>query len=347
MVIVMEEAASEEQISTVIDKLVKLGFDIHRSTGVRHTVLGAVGGRIVDTRDIEVLDGVKEVLRISAPYKLASRAFRPEGTQIKIRDVTIGGEEVIMMAGPCTVESREQVMSIAESISAHGAKVLRGGAFKPRTSPYSFQGLGEEGLKYLRQAANRFEMLVVSEVMETSQIPLFIKYVDILQIGARNMQNFNLLREIGRLNKPVLLKRGPAATIEETLLAAEYVMSGGNHEVMICERGIRTFETYLRNTLDISAIPVIKKLSHLPVVADPSHATGRRDKVPPMAQAAVAAGADALLIEVHNDPENALCDGAQSLLPTQFETLMHRLRLIAEAVERTMAGSPLAARNRG
>jgi 3-deoxy-7-phosphoheptulonate synthase len=213
---------------------------------------------------------------------------------------------------------------------------LRGGAFKPRTSPYSFQGLGEEGLKYLRQAADRFDMLVISEVMEPSQIPLFIRYVDILQIGARNMQNFNLLRELGRINKPILLKRGPAATIEETLLAAEYIMSGGNHEVIICERGIRTFDTYLRNTLDISAIPVIKKLSHLPVVVDPSHATGRRDKVPPMAQAAVAAGADGLLIEVHHDPENALCDGAQSLLPEQFDRLMQRLRLIAVAVDRHM-----------
>ncbi|HXG67750.1 MAG TPA: 3-deoxy-7-phosphoheptulonate synthase [Blastocatellia bacterium] len=337
MVIVMEETATEEQISKVIDKLVKLNFDIHRSTGVRHTVLGAVGGRVVDTRDIELLDGVKEVLRISAPYKLASRAFKPEGTRIKVGDVTIGGPEVVMMAGPCTVESREQVMAVAEIVSSHGAKILRGGAFKPRTSPYSFQGLGEEGLKYLRQAADRFGMLVVSEVMEPSQIPLFIRYVDILQIGARNMQNFNLLREIGRINKPVLLKRGPAATIEETLLAAEYIMSGGNHDVMICERGIRTFEPYLRNTFDVSAIPVFKKLSHLPIVADPSHATGRRDKVPPVAQAALAAGADALLIEVHNDPENALCDGAQSLLPEQFATLMRRLRLIAEAVDRTMA----------
>lgn len=336
MVIVMEETASDEQISSVIDKLTRLGFDIHRSTGVRHTVLGAVGGRIVDTRDLEILDGVKEVLRISAPYKLASRAFKPEGTRIKIKDVEIGGPEVIMMAGPCTVESREQVMTIAEAVSKHGARVLRGGAFKPRTSPYSFQGLGEEGLKYLRQAADRFQMLVVSEVMEPSQIPMFLRYVDILQIGARNMQNFNLLREVGRLSKPILLKRGPAATIEETLLAAEYVMSGGNHEVIICERGIRTFETYLRNTLDISAIPVIRKLSHLPVVADPSHATGRRDKVPPMAQAAVAAGADGLLIEVHHDPENALCDGSQSLLPAQFEELMKRLRLIAHAVDRHM-----------
>lgn len=337
MVIVMDETATEAQISGVIDKLVKLGFDIHRSTGVLHTVLGAVGDRQIDWRDIELLEGVKEVLRITAPYKLASRGFKPEGTQITIKDVTIGGREVVMMAGPCTVEGRDQVMDIAEIVSRCGAKVLRGGAFKPRTSPYSFQGLGEEGLKYMRQAADRHDMLVVSEVMEPSQIPLFIRYVDILQIGARNMQNFNLLREVGRINKPVLLKRGPAATIEETLLAAEYIMSGGNHEVIICERGIRTFEPYLRNTFDIAAIPVFKKLSHLPVVADPSHATGRRDKVPPVAQAAVAAGADALLIEVHNDPENALCDGAQSLLPDQFEKLMHRLRLIAMAVDREVA----------
>ena len=337
MVIVMDETATEEQISGVIDKLVRLGFDIHRSTGVRHTVLGAVGERDIDWRDIELLEGVKEVLRITAPYKLANRGFKPEGTQITIKDVTFGGREVVMMAGPCTIESRDQVMAIAEIVSKQGAKVLRGGAFKPRTSPYSFQGLGEEGLKYIRQAADRYNMLVVSEVMEPSQIPLFIRYVDILQIGARNMQNFNLLREVGRINNPVLVKRGPAATIEETLLAAEYIMSGGNHQVILCERGIRTFEPYLRNTFDIAAIPVFKKLSHLPVVADPSHATGRRDKVPPVAQAAVAAGADALLIEVHNDPENALCDGAQSLLPEQFETLMHRLRLIAIAVDREIA----------
>jgi len=336
MVIVMEEVATEEQISGVIDKLVRMGFDIHRSTGVLHTVLGAVGERTIDWRDIELLEGVKEVLRITSPYKLASKSFKAEPTQIKIGDVTIGGKEVVMMAGPCTVESRDQVMTIAEIVARNGAKVLRGGAFKPRTSPYSFQGLGEEGLKFLRQAADRYDLLVVSEVMEPSQIPLFIRHVDILQIGARNMQNFNLLREVGRINKPVLLKRGPAATIEETLLAAEYIMSGGNHEVIICERGIRTFEPYLRNTFDISAIPVLKKLSHLPVAADPSHATGRRDKVPPVAQAAVAAGADALLIEVHNDPENALCDGAQSLLPDQFEELTRRLRLIAEAVGREM-----------
>jgi 3-deoxy-7-phosphoheptulonate synthase len=337
MVIVMEEMATDEQVSAVIDKLVRLGFDIHRSTGVQYTVLGAVGGHLIDTRDLELLEGVKEVHRITSPYKLASRSFKPESTQVKIKDVVIGGREVVMMAGPCTVESREQVMRIAEIVAAGGARVLRGGAFKPRTSPYSFQGMGEEGLKYLRQAADRYDLLVVSEVMEPSQIPLFIRYVDILQIGARNMQNFNLLREVGRINKPVLLKRGPAATIEEMLLAAEYIMAGGNHEVILCERGIRTFDTYLRNTFDISAIPVLKKLSHLPVVADPSHATGRRDKVPPLAQAAVAAGTDGLLIEVHHDPENAVCDGAQSLLPEQFEALMQRLRLIARAVDRELA----------
>jgi 3-deoxy-7-phosphoheptulonate synthase len=336
MVIVMQETATEKEISSVINKLAHYGFETHRSTGVRHTVIGAVGAQIVETKDIEILAGVKEVLRISAPYKLASRAFKPEGTQIKIKDVVIGGAEVLMMAGPCTIESRDQVMEIAHAVAYSGAKVLRGGAFKPRTSPYSFQGLGGEGLKYLKQAADRYDLLVVSEVMDPSQIPLFIRFVDIIQIGARNMQNFNLLREVGRINKPVLLKRGPAATIEETLLAAEHIMSEGNHEVIICERGIRTFEHYLRNTLDISAIPAIKKLSHLPVIADPSHACGRRDLVIPLAQAAVAAGADGLLVEVHCDPESALCDGAQSLIPTQLEELMERLRLIVKAIGRTM-----------
>jgi 3-deoxy-7-phosphoheptulonate synthase len=336
MIVVMEEAASEEEITRVVDKLVNLGFDIHRSTGARYTILGAVGAMITDTRDLELLEGVHEVVRVSAPYKLASRAFKPEGTKVQVRDVVIGGEQVVMMAGPCTVESREQVEAIAAAVAPQGARVLRGGAFKPRTSPYSFQGLGEQGLKLLREAADRHGMLTVSEIMESSQIPMFIRYVDILQVGARNMQNFNLLKDLARLNKPILLKRGPAATIEETLLSAEYLMAGGNHEVIICERGIRTFETYTRNTLDISAIPVIKKLSHLPVIADPSHGTGRRDKVSPMARAAVAAGADGLLIEVHHDPERALCDGAQSLLPAQFDKLMDQLRLIAPAVERKM-----------
>lgn len=336
MVIVMEQKATEEQIARVVDRLMKIGFDVHRSTGENYTILGAVGGNIVDTRDIELLDGVREVLKISQPYKLAARAFNPDGTLIKIGDVVIGGPEVIVMAGPCTVENEEQVETIAPLVKAAGAKIMRGGAFKPRTSPYSFQGLGEEGLKLLHNAARRHGLLIVSEVMESAQIPMFIRSVDILQVGARNMQNFNLLKELGRINKPVLLKRGPAATIEETLLSAEYIMAGGNHQVILCERGIKTFETYTRNTLDISAIPIMKKLSHLPVIADPSHGTGRRDKVSPMARAAVAAGADGLLIEVHNAPEKALCDGAQSLLPQQFDSLMKQLRIIAPAVDRTI-----------
>jgi 3-deoxy-7-phosphoheptulonate synthase len=334
MIVVMEEHASEEDITRVVDRLVSWGFDIHRSTGARYTILGAVGAQITDHRDIELLEGVHEVVRVSAPYKLASRAFKPEGTRVRVGDVTFGGEEVIVMAGPCTVESREQVETIAAALATQSVRVLRGGAFKPRTSPYSFQGLGEQGLRFLREAADRHGMLTISEIMESSQIPMFIRYVDILQVGARNMQNFNLLKDLAKLNKPVLLKRGPAATIEETLLSAEYLMAGGNHEVIICERGIKTFETYTRNTLDISAIPVIKKLSHLPVVVDPSHGTGRRDKVPPMARAAVAAGADGVLIEVHHEPEHALCDGAQSLKPDQFAKLMDQLRLIAPAVER-------------
>ena len=336
MIVIMQEHATEEQITQVVDKLVHLGFDIHRSTGARHTVLGAVGAQIADTRDLELIEGVQEVVRVSSPYKLAARAFKPEGTKIRIKDVVIGGEQVIMMAGPCTLENREQIEAVAATVSRLGVQVMRGGAFKPRTSPYSFQGLGEPGLKMMREIADKHGLLTVSEIMESSQIPMFIRYVDILQVGARNMQNFNLLKDLSKLDKPILLKRGPSATIEEWLLSAEYVMSGGNHQVILCERGIRTFETYTRNTFDLSAIPVIKKLSHLPIVADPSHATGRRDKVPPMARAAVAAGADGLLIEVHNDPERALCDGAQSLLPEQFEKLMAQLRLIAPAVERRM-----------
>lgn len=347
MIVVMEEHASGVQIDAVVARLKQCGFDIHRSTGERYTILGAVGSHDIDPRDIELLDGVHEVMRVSAPYKLASRAFKPEGTVIRIRDVAIGGTEVVMMAGPCTVESQEQVEAVAETVAGHGVTVMRGGAFKPRTSPYSFQGLGEQGLRFLREAADKHGLLVVSEVMESSQIPMFLRYVDILQVGARNMQNFNLLKDLARIDKPVLLKRGAAATIEETLLSAEYIMSGGNHQVIICERGIRTFETYTRNTLDISAIPVIKKLSHLPVVVDPSHGTGRRDKVPPMARAAVAAGADGLLVEVHNQPDKALCDGAQSLHPAQFARLMEQLHLIAAAVDRVMAQAPAASRESG
>src|SRR5499433_579491 len=336
MIVAMQEGADEALIQQVIEHLVKLGFEVHRSTGARMTVLGAVGAGIdFDIRNVELLPGVQEVHRISSPYKLAGRSFRPEGTIVQLTNgIGVGGNEVVVMAGPCSVETREQLFSTAESVARAGAKVLRGGAFKPRSSPYSFQGHGEEALKLLREAGDRFNLLVVSEVMEISQIPLMMPYVDILQVGARNMQNFNLLRELGKVRKPVLLKRGIAATIEELLLSAEYLMAGGNYEVIVCERGIRTFETYTRNTLDISAIPIVKKLSHLPIVADPSHGTGRRDKVAPMARAAVAAGADGLLIEVHHAPESALCDGAQSLYPNQFRELMSQLNIIAPAVQR-------------
>jgi 3-deoxy-7-phosphoheptulonate synthase len=338
MIVAMQDTATEEQIQDVIEHLVRMGFSVHRTTGERQTVLAAVGARIdFDTRNLEVLGGVDKVHRISAPYKLSGRSFRPEGTVIQFSNgVKIGGPEVVVMAGPCSVESREQVFAVAEQISKAGARVLRGGAFKPRSSPYSFQGLGLEALKLLREAGNRFNLLVISEVMEISQIELMLPYVDIFQVGARNMQNFNLLRELGKVKTPVLLKRGIAATLEELLLSAEYIMAGGNYNVILCERGIRTFETYTRNTLDISAIPIIHKLSHLPMTSDPSHGTGIRDKVPPMARASVAAGADALLIEVHPDPDKALSDGAQSLFPDQFSKLMDELRMIAPAVGRTL-----------
>jgi 3-deoxy-7-phosphoheptulonate synthase len=337
MLVVMQQGAAEAQIQAVIDRMVSEGYDVHRSTGVMHTVLGGVGGKVdVDLEIFEVMEGVKEAHRIASPYKLASRNFKPGGTVVKIGGVSIGGEQVVVMAGPCSVESREQIDCIAELVARAGARVIRGGAFKPRSSPYSFQGLGAEGLQMLRAAADRNGLLVVSEVMDQTQIPLVAEYSDILQVGARNMQNFNLLRELGKLRKPVLLKRGIAATVEELLLSAEYIMAGGNYDVILCERGIRTFETYTRNTMDISAIPVVKKLSHLPMMADPSHGTGRRDKVAPMARAAVAAGADGLLIEVHPDPDRALSDGAQSLRPEQFEELMGQLRMIAPAVGRTI-----------
>ncbi len=336
MVVVMQEGAKEEQITAVIDKLIKMGFDVHRSTGVLQTVLGGVGAKAdFDTREVELLEGVQEVHRIIAPYKLASRHFRPEGSVIDVgKGVKVGGPEVVMMAGPCSVESPEQIETIAALVASEGVRVMRGGAFKPRTSPYTFQGLGPKGLEYMREAADRHNLLVVSEVMDHVQIPLMVEYVDILQVGTRNMQNFNLLRELGKLNKPILLKRGISATIEEWLLSAEYIMSGGNYNVILCERGIRTFESATRNTLDVSAIPVVHKLSHLPIIVDPSQATGRRDQVIPMARAAVAAGADGILLEVHHDPEHALSDGPQQLYPDQFRTLMAELRMIAPAVGR-------------
>ena len=348
MVVVMEERASEEQIQRVVAQLVQMGFDVHRSTGSLRTVIGAVGGEGKhDPRLLEVLDGVHEVMRITEPYKLASRTFRSEDTVITIGDLRIGGDEVIVMAGPCSAENEAQVLSTAAAVRRAGAKVLRGGAFKPRSSPYSFQGLGEDGLKMLRTGADAHNLKLVSEVMDASQIALMDAYVDIYQVGARNMQNFTLLRELGKIRKPVLLKRGISATIEEWLLSAEYVLAGGNMDVILCERGIRTFESYTRNTLDISAIPVVKKLSHLPIVVDPSHGTGRRDKVAPMARAAVAAGADGLLIEVHCDPDNAMSDGAQSMYPGQFERVMAELRIIAPAIGRSICQEPIARRGWG
>ncbi|HEX3119144.1 MAG TPA: 3-deoxy-7-phosphoheptulonate synthase [Candidatus Acidoferrum sp.] len=335
----MQEDATDAQIQRVIDRLVANGFNVHRSTGESHTVLGAVGvHRDFDHRDFELLDGVREVMRITQPFKLASRQFRPEGTIINLgRGVTIGGNDIVIMAGPCSVESRDQIFSVSESVAKAGAKILRAGAFKPRTSPYAFQGMGEEGLKLMKEAAEKTGLFTVSEVMDPSQIQMMSGYVDIFQVGARNMQNYHLLRALGEVRKPVLLKRGMSATMEELLLSAEYILSGGNYDVILCERGIRTFETYTRNTFDIAAIPVIKKLSHLPMIGDPSHGTGRRDKVVPMARAAVAAGADGLIIEVHNDPDHALSDGAQSLDPPQFEQLMKELRMIAPAIGRKIA----------
>ncbi len=348
MVVVMEERADEEQIQHVIAQLVEKGFDVHRSTGQLRSVLGAVGGnRSFDTRLIEVMPGVHEVLRITEPYKLASRTFKPERTMVSFGEFRVGGDEVIVMAGPCSVETEEQIAASAAAVKKAGAKVLRGGAFKPRSSPYSFQGLGEDGLRMMRAAADAEGLKVASEVMDVSQIELVARYADILQVGARNMQNYTLLRELGKSRTPVLLKRGISATIEEWLLSAEYILSGGNGDVILCERGIRTFESYTRNTMDISAIPVIQKLSHLPIVADPSHGTGLRDKVAPMARAAIAAGADGLIIEVHPDPDRAMSDGAQSIFPEQFDRLMAELRIIAPAIGRSICLDPIARRGWG
>ena len=338
MIVAMQDRATEEEIQDVVERMMEIGFNVHRTTGTVQTILAGVGTPAVfDHKEFEVLAGVAEVIRISSPYKLAGRSFRPEGTIVRFPNgASIGGDEVVVMAGPCSVESREQIFACAKIVKDAGAKFLRGGAFKPRSSPYSFQGLGLDALKLLREAGDAHGLLIVSEVMEISQIEQMMPYVDLFQVGARNMQNFNLIRELGEVRRPVLLKRGIAATIEELLLSAEYLLAGGNYDVILCERGIRTFETYTRNTMDISAIPVVKKLSHLPIVGDPSHATGRRDKVPAMARATVAAGGDGLLIEVHPNPDKALSDGAQSLFPDQFVTLMDTLRIIAPAVGRTI-----------
>ncbi|MGA7920146.1 MAG: 3-deoxy-7-phosphoheptulonate synthase [Candidatus Acidiferrales bacterium] len=341
MIINMAVDATEEQINHVVKRIQECGFQPHPSRGEERTVIGVVGKSQEHRAEVEALraaPGVEEIIRISHPFKLASRNFRPEGSIIELgKGVAIGGREIVAAAGPCAVESAAQIGEIAERVALAGAKMLRGGAFKPRSSPYSFQGMGEDGLKLLHGAAEKNGLLVISEVMDPSQILVMLPYVDVMQVGARNMQNYYLLRALGEMQKPVLLKRGMSATIEELLLSAEYIMAGGNYNVILCERGIRTFDTYMRNTMDIAAIPVLKQLSHLPVVADPSHGTGRRDKVGALARAAVAAGADGLLIEVHQDPERALSDGAQSLYPDQFAQLMTEVRMIAPAVGRSIA----------
>jgi 3-deoxy-7-phosphoheptulonate synthase len=340
MMIVMTPHATAEEIDSVLAHVESGGFSAHRSDGKEQTVIGVIGivDRDVDPRQFEVLPGVAQVVRISSPFKLASRQLREHDTLVTVGNVVIGGPEVVLMAGPCTIENEAQVEAIAPIVKAAGAQIMRGGAFKPRTSPYSFQGMGEAGLRIIRRAADAHGLHVVSEVMDRSQIAMMLEYVDILQVGARNMQNFDLLKDLGKVKRPVLLKRGIAATIQELLLAAEYIMSGGNLQVILCERGIRTYETSTRNTLDISAIPVIKQLSHLPIVVDPSHATGMRHLVAPVARAAVAAGADGLLIEVHNQPERALCDGAQSLLPEQMRALAHQIEGIAGSIGRRFRG---------
>lgn len=335
MLVVLEKNISDNKLENVISHLENFGFSVHRSTGDERIVLGAVGMTdSFDTRKINILDGVQDVFRITEPFKLASRTLKKDNTIVKIKDVAIGGNEIVVMAGPCAVENADQINTIAEIVSKSGAKILRGGAFKPRTSPYSFQGLGEEGLKLLRQAADKYNLLVVTEVMESNQIDLVGEYTDIFQVGSRNMQNFPLLNGLGKSEKPVFIKRGMAATIDDWLMSAEYVLANGNPNVILCERGIRSIEQYTRNTFDIAAFPVVKEKSHLPVIADPSHAIGYRNKIIPMALAAISAGADGLMVEVHHDPENALSDGPQALLPNQFQDLMKQVKAIAEVVGR-------------
>jgi len=344
MVVVMRPQVGEPAIEEVIARLNGYGFDVHRSSGVNQTVLGAIGVKPdFDVRHIEVLDGVADVYRVTSPYKFASRSWKEHDTIINVKGGPIGGGRLTVIAGPCSVEDEKQMEASAAHVAAHGATLLRGGAFKPRTSPYSFQGLGEEGLQLLRGAADRHGLGVITEVMDIGKIDLIHRYTDIFQVGARNMQNFDLLKELGQAGKPVFLKRGASATIDEWLMAAEYLIAHGNPDVILCERGIRTFETATRNTLDLSSIPVVKQKSHLPVFGDPSHGTGRRDAVLPMARAAVAAGADGLMIEVHPDPPVAKSDGPQSLLFDQFVQLMQQVRAIAAVVDREVPAASVSA----
>ncbi len=335
MIVVMNSIDNQENIDRVVKKLENEGFKIHISQGVLKTIIGAVGAKDrLTTGAVEVMPGVERVIPILKPYKLASREFKLEDTVVNINGVEIGGKKIQIMAGPCAVEGRDQLLETAKVVKAAGATILRGGAYKPRTSPYSFQGLQEEGLKILAEAREKTGLLVTTEVMDSDTVDVVAAYTDILQIGARNMQNFSLLKKVAKSNRPVLLKRGLSATIEEWIMAAEYIMDGGNEQVILCERGIRTFETYTRNTLDLTAIPVIKKLTHLPVIVDPSHGTGRWELVQPMAQAAIACGADGLMVEVHCNPSEALSDGPQSLTPENFNNLMNTLNQLAGVFDR-------------
>jgi len=336
MIIVLKPDASQQQIDHIIEKVTKLGLKPMVSKGTERTIIGVIGPEdILRVTPLEVFPGIEKVMPVLAPYKLVSREFQSRDSLIDLgKGVSIGGKKIITMAGPCAVENLEILLETAKAVKNAGAEVLRGGAFKPRTSPYSFQGLGEEGLKYLKQAGDQFNLVTVSEVMDPRDVELVARYVDVLQIGARNMQNFNLLKEVGQTKKPVVLKRGLASTVKELLMSAEYILAGGNFNVILCERGIRTFEDSTRNTLDLSAVPVAKQLSHLPVIVDPSHAAGKWGLVAPLARAAVAAGCDGLIMEVHCCPEDALSDGAQSLLPANFTNLMQGLKKIAAAVGR-------------
>lgn len=344
MVVVMQERATEAQVEAVIAQLLEMGYDIHRSSGANRVVIGAVGGGHGDPALIGVREGVHEVLRISVPYKLASRTFKPENTVITIGDVRIGGDEVVVMAGPCSAETEAQVEASAIAVKRAGAKIFRGGAFKPRSSPYSFQGLGEDGLKMLRASADRHDLKLITEVMEIAQIEVVQQYADILQVGARNMQNFALLKDLAKLRKPIMLKRGLSATLDEWLMSAEYLLSEGNDKVFLCERGIRAYSDHARNTLDLNVVPAVKETSHLPIIVDPSHATGVRSRVAPMARAAVAAGAHGVMIEVHDRPDQALCDGPQALHPDDFAVLMRDLAAIAAALGRGLAAPKPGAR---
>lgn len=332
MLVVMHSNATEQEINRVVSAIEAKGFEARISRGEVKIVISAIGSKQTDKRDFELLPGVTEVIQLTTNYKLTTRVFKSEDTVVEVNGIKFGGKYAGLIAGPCAVESYDQMDKTAEALTKSNVKILRGGAYKPRTSPYSFQGIGEDGLKILRSVADKYNMAVATEIIDASQIELFMKYVDIFQVGARNMQNFNLLKELGTIHKPVILKRGLSSTYEEWLMSAEYIMTGGNGQIILCERGIRTFETYTRNTLDLAAIPVIKKLSHLPIIVDPSHGTGLRDKVEPMSRAAIAAGADGLIIEVHYNPDIALCDGAQSLYPEQYNQLYNEIKQIAPIV---------------